>query len=162
MMMVVATSSVWVTAVGCGLMAGVYFTFSTFVMASLGAIPGPQGIAAMQSINRVILSSAFMPLFFGTSLASLALSVWGVSRLGEAGGMALAAGGVVYVLGMFACTAAFNVPLNNALDAVDPTTPEAASLWARYLRDWTRWNHVRTVSSLSSCALFLWAAGRLV
>ena len=108
------SATVWLTAIGCALMAGVYLTFSSFVMRSLDALPEPGAVAAMQSINREILSSGFMPLFFGTSLASLALGAWGVAHWGDAGTRALAAGGLVYVLGMFVCTAAFNVPLNEA------------------------------------------------
>jgi uncharacterized membrane protein len=46
----------------------------------------------------------------------------------------------------------FNVPLNDALAAA---SHETASLWARYLTDWTLWNHVRTVSSTAACALFI-------
>ena len=65
------------------------------------------------------------------------------------------AGGVLYVLGMFVVTMTFNVPLNNALAAADPASQEAASLWARYLTDWTFWNHVRTVASTLACALFI-------
>ena len=53
------------------------------------------------------------------------------------------------------CTAVFNVPLNNALAAVDPASAEAAPLWARYLTDWTLWNHVRTIASTAACALFV-------
>ena len=63
-------------------------------------------------------------------------------------------GGLIYVLGMFVCTAACNVPLNNALDAVDPETAEAAEVWQMYLQRWTRWNHLRTVCSALSCGLF--------
>ena len=76
-------------------------------------------------------------------------------RWGEPGAIAMLAGGVLYVLGMFVVTMVFNVPLNNALAAVDPASPEAASLWARYLTDWTLWNHVRTVASTAACALFI-------
>ena len=67
------------------------------------------------------------------------------------------AGGVLYVIGMFVFTVVFNVPLNNALAAVDPASTEAAPLWARYLTDWTLWNHVRTIASTAACALFIWA-----
>jgi uncharacterized membrane protein len=49
----------------------------------------------------------------------------------------------------------FNVPLNDALAAVDPSSPAAATLWTRYLSDWTFWNHVRTVASTAACALFI-------
>lgn len=69
--------------------------------------------------------------------------------------MAMVAAGVLYVLGMFIVTMIFNVPLNNALAAVDPASSEAVSVWARYLTVWTTWNHVRTVSSIVACALFI-------
>ena len=154
-------NGLWAMAIACGVMAGVYLTFSSFVMSSLEAVPIPEGISAMQSINRVILKSLFMPLFFITSLASLALTIWGIYRWGHSGASLMVIGGLVYLLGMFVCTAAFNVPLNDALDAVDPTAPAAAEVWSDYLRTWTRWNHVRAVSSVVACALFLASAAKL-
>ena len=36
---------------GCGLVAGIFFAFSTFVMRALGRRPAGEGIAAMQAIN---------------------------------------------------------------------------------------------------------------
>ena len=57
------------TALGCGLVAGVFFTFSTFVMPALGRLPAPQGIAAMQSINVAAITPSFMAALFGTGLA---------------------------------------------------------------------------------------------
>lgn len=155
------TTGLWGMVIGCGVMAGVYFTFSTFVMGSLKAIPSPQGIEAMQSINQVILKSLFMPLFFTTSIASLILGFWALFHWGHSGALFLALGGLVYFTGMFVCTVAFNVPLNNTLDSVAPDAPEAVGIWSDYLRDWTRWNHVRTVSSTSACALFLAGARTL-
>ena len=41
----------WFSALGCGLIAGVFFAFSAFVMKALALLPPAQGIAAMQSIN---------------------------------------------------------------------------------------------------------------
>ncbi len=32
---------------------------------------------------------------------------------------------------------------------------EADALWQNYLRNWTYWNHVRTLASLISTALFI-------
>jgi uncharacterized membrane protein len=64
---------------------------------------------------------------------------------------------LIYLIGCIGVTMTLNVPLNDALAAVQPATPEAATLWARYLRDWTFWNHVRTVAPLVSAALFIWA-----
>lgn len=144
----------WGAALGAGTMAGVYFTFSTFVMKSLDRLPKGQGIAAMQSINLHILSSPFMPLFFGTSVLSLALGLWAISRWGQPGAMAVLAGALVYVLGMFVCTAAGNVPLNEMLDGVAPQQADAAQHWGRYLTQWTRLNHLRTVASALAAGLF--------
>jgi uncharacterized membrane protein len=154
-MTALGSASLWIAAIGCGLMAGVYFTFSAFVMSSLEVLPDQQGIAAMQSINRVILRSPFMVLFFGTTLLSLAAVGYGLWRWGSPGSTLLIAAGLIYVVGMFVATAAFNVPLNDALDAVDPATSQAAEVWGDYLSRWTRWNHLRTISSTASCALFV-------
>jgi uncharacterized membrane protein len=53
-----------------------------------------------------------------------------------------------------------NVPLNNALAAVSPGTPEAAALWTRYLGEWTLWNTVRTIVPVLSAILFTMALVR--
>lgn len=52
-------------------------------------------------------------------------------------------------------TIAFNVPMNNALAAAEPEMPDADAVWLNYLRNWTYWNHVRTLASLISTALFI-------
>ena len=39
------------TALGCGLVAGAFFVFSTFVMKALGSLPPSQAVRAMQAIN---------------------------------------------------------------------------------------------------------------
>jgi uncharacterized membrane protein len=145
----------WFSAVGCGVLAGVYFAFSTFVMASLARIAPAAGAAAMNAINVEIVRSLFMPLLLGTTLTGAALAVLAFFRWGEPGAIAMLAGGGIYVLGMFIVTMTFNVPLNNALAAVDPASAQAAELWARYLRDWTFWNHVRSISSIGACLLFV-------
>jgi uncharacterized membrane protein len=146
----------WFSAIGCGLLAGLYFAFSTFIMTALGRIGQAAGIAAMNAINVTIVQS-LMPLFLGTTATSAALAIVALFRWGEPGAMAMVAGGALYVLGMFVVTMIFNVPLNNALAAADPASSQAAPLWARYLADWTMWNHVRTISSTVACALFIYA-----
>ena len=153
-MSIVIELLLWVGAIGAGMMAGLYFGFSAFIMASFAALPAGEGARAMQSINRVILRSPFMVLFFATTLVALALAVIGVWQWGAPGATAMLVGGVVYVAGMFVSTAAFNVPLNNALDRADPDSAAGADTWAHYLVVWTRWNHSRTVASALAGGLF--------
>ena len=149
------TGLLWFSARGCGVMAGVYFAFSTFIMTSLGRLDQAVGIAAMNAINVDIVRSLFMPLFLGTTVAGAALVVMGALRFSEPGAVSMIAGGGLYVIGMFVVTVVFNVPLNNALAAVQPSAPEASAVWVAYLKDWVFWNHVRTVASVVASALFI-------
>ena len=151
------TGLLWFSAIGCGLLAGLYFAFSTFIMTALGRIDQGAGIAAMNSINKVIVRSPFLPVFLGSTATCLLLTVLALFRWNEPGALAMITGGLLYVIGMFVVTMVFNVPLNNALAAVDPVSPEAQALWTRYLSDWTWWNHVRTITSTLAFALFIGA-----
>ncbi|MBC9031684.1 DUF1772 domain-containing protein [Sphingomonas sp. JC676] len=146
----------WFSAIGCGLIGGLYFAFSTFIMTSLGRIDHPAGIAAMNAINMDIQRSVFLPLFLATTLSAAALAVIGMVHGSEPGAISMIAGGLFYVIGMFAVTMALNVPLNDALAAA-AGGPDAAMVWTRYLREWTLWNHVRTISSTLACIAFMHA-----
>lgn len=149
------TPLLWFCALGCGLMAGVYFAFSAFVMAALARIDAGAGSAAMNSINAVILRSAFMPLFLGTTVCALVLVGLGLlTGLRFPGAPWFAAGGAIYVIGMFGVTMLRNVPLNDALAAA-ARRPDARDAWERYVRTWTRWNHARTLASLVAAACFI-------
>lgn len=151
------TILLWFSAVTCGLLAGIYFAFSTFVMQALASIDRAAGVAAMNAINRVIQQSAFMPLFFGSSLACLALAIIAIMRWNAPGSGAMLAGGVIYFIGMFVVTMVFNVPLNNALAATDLANAAQAATWTDYLTRWTNWNHVRTIASTAALILFIMA-----
>lgn len=140
-------------ALGCGLMAGVFFAFSSFVMGALGRLPPLQGIAAMQSINARVLSSLFMAVFMGTALACLVLAACLLRRWHQPGAMLALAGCLLYLVGTFGITASFNVPLNDALATLEPSSPHGAQRWAAYLATWTAWNHARTIAALAAAAL---------
>ncbi len=154
-MRALVNSLLWFSAVGCGLLAGLYFAFSAFIMTALGRIDQAAGISAMNASNTMIVQSLFLPVFLGSALTAAALAVLAPFRWDEPGAALWLAGGLFYVAGMFVVTMVFNVPLNNALAAVQPATGEAGALWARYLADWTWWNHVRTLTSTLACALFI-------
>lgn len=141
------------TILGCGIVAGVFFAFSDFVMKALGGLPAADGIRAMQSINVAVITPLFMTLLFGTGLGCLALGFHAVRSWETAGAPYLFAGAVSYVVGTVLVTIAFNVPRNEALEAVDPASSNGASLWADYLRSWTAWNHVRTIAAAAATVL---------
>jgi uncharacterized membrane protein len=144
----------FVSAFGSGLIGGVFFAFSTFIMQALGRLPAAHGIAAMQSINVVVLNRWFLTAFMGTAVTCAALAVITLAWR-PSGSILLLAGSALYVIGTFLVTIAFNVPRNNALAAVAPDSMEAAALWSRYLKEWTAWNHVRTLAALVAMAVLV-------
>lgn len=140
------------TALGCGLVGGVFFAFSTFIMSALARLPVREGIAAMQAINVTVITPLFMIALFGTGVACLFLTGYALLESSEPDGRYLLAGGLFYFLGNVVVTIVFNVPKNNALASVQPTSDEGARVWADYLVTWTRWNHVRTVTAFAAAA----------
>jgi uncharacterized membrane protein len=140
------------TALGCGLVAGVFFAFSSFVMPALARLEPAQGIAAMQAINVKAVTAAFMLAFCGTAAGCVALIVVAVVQWHDSYAVYLVVGSALYLLGAFALTRGYHVPRNDALDAIDPHAPDAASHWSRYQADWTRWNHVRAAAALAAAA----------
>jgi uncharacterized membrane protein len=141
-------------AVGSGLIGGFFFAFSGVVMQALERLRPSEGAAAMQAINIAAPRPPLMIALFGTGLLCLVLLVWGLVDLDEPYAGYLIAAGVVYLVGEIGLTGGYHVPRNNALARVDPASPEGERVWATYLVEWTRMNHVRTVAGLASAALF--------
>jgi uncharacterized membrane protein len=144
-------------ALGSGLMAGIFFAFSTMVMPALSRISAAQAIVAMQSINVVVINPWFLGVFCGTAAISLVLMF--LALLGWTDrAIYLLIGGGFYLLGSIAVTGIFNVPLNDALATVKPDGEAGTQTWVHYAASWTAWNHVRTAGSLLSAAFFILAA----
>lgn len=140
---------------GAALVGGVFFGFSNFVMAGLGRLAPEQGASAMNSINVTVINPAFMTALFGTGLLCLIAAAMALGSLGTLDGKLILAAALLYVIGCDGVTMALNVPLNNALAATPVGTPEGGALWARYLKDWTFWNSVRTAASFAAAILFV-------
>jgi uncharacterized membrane protein len=150
-----------VASIGAALIAGVFhYAFSTFIMKALGRLPPDEGIAAMQSINVVVINPLFLGVFLGTAAACVATTVGALMRWGRPGAVYSLAGGGLYLFGTFLVTIVFNVPLNNSLATVARGDPGAAAQWAGYLSRWTTWNHVRTGAALAAAASFALALRR--
>jgi uncharacterized membrane protein len=137
---------------GSGLMAGLFFAFSTAVMAALARLPEEQGAAAMNAVNVVILNPVFLTVFMGTALICAVLAVRAVIGWSQPGSAWLLAGSLFYLVGIFGVTVVFNVPLNDALAAAGPAGE--ARMWSRYLAEWVPWNHVRTLAGLGALLCF--------
>jgi uncharacterized membrane protein len=135
------------TALGCGLVGGVFFAFSTFIMKALARLPAPQGIVAMQSINIVVINPLFMGALFGTAILCIALFITSGGPIAPYARWSVFA----YLIGTIGVTMFRNVPLNNRLALLDPQAESSATIWQDYLHRWTRWNHIRTAAALLAC-----------
>src|SRR5215510_6262323 len=148
-----AIGLVFIAAIGSGIVAGVFFAFSSFVMAALARISPPQAVAAMNSINITVINPGFMIAFVGTAVLCLAVGVRSAFTWNDGGAGLIFLASLVYLLGCFGVTMLLNVPLNDQLASI--TGPAAATaFWPRYLKTWTMWNHLRTIAAALSAVLF--------
>ncbi len=143
------------------LVAGVFLTFSDFVMRSLALADPLAGAQSMQMINREVFRSLFMVLLLGLVPFSVGLAGYAVALLSGPAVIWMVAAAVVYVAGVFAVTMFGNVPMNNRLDGLSLQDEATTAYWARYARDWTRWNHLRTAASAVTSLFYLMAVIRL-
>lgn len=145
----------FVTALGCGLAAGVFYAFSSFVMAGLDLRSPATAVAAMQGINRTAVRPPLMLALFGTAPLCIAVAVAALVDFDGANSWFAIAGAAIYLVGIVGVTMFGNVPLNEQIDRVDPDGPAAADEWRRYYGPWNAWNHVRTVSGLAATAAMI-------
>lgn len=151
-----------VSVMAYALVAGVFLTFSDFVMASLGAAAPAGGVEAMQIINRKVFRTLFMVMLLGMTLASPMLAAYAYWELSGPAVAWVVTGGAVYFVGTFLVTMVFNVPMNVRLDRMDHQSAEAAAYWQRYVPVWSFWNWVRTTASAAAAVCLLMALYRLL
>lgn len=145
-----------VSIVAYALIGGVFLAFSDFIMRSLAYTGGVGGIEAMQVINREVFRWIFMALFLGMAAVSVFVVIYSVTNLAGGPGTLILIGAAVYLLGCFAVTVFFNVPMNEALAGMDLTSDTTKDYWTNtYLPRWTMWNTIRTVACAVSAALVL-------
>jgi uncharacterized membrane protein len=141
-----------VSCVLAGLVGGVFFAFSVFVMRALSQLPPVAGISAMQRINVTVINPLFLGTFLGT-MPLLALSAYIANASGHRHMFAWLLGSlVVYALGSVGVTMALNVPRNTKLAGLQPESEAAVAYWPVYVREWLLWNHVRCAASLAAAA----------
>ena len=139
---------------GSAVIGGVFFAFSSFVMKALGRVPSAEGIAAMQSINVVVLNPSFLGAFIGTAVTSVLVAGLAVTGWATPSAPFFLAGALLYLVGTFLVTGLGNVPLNDQLAAVSAPDSTAVAVWDRYLDRWTLLNTIRTVAAVAAALMF--------
>lgn len=145
-----------VAIIGTGLMAGMFFGWSVSVIPGTRLVDDDTYVATMRQINRAIINPGFVVPFFVTPIALLAAAIVQRRAGNDRAAVLLAAATGVYVVGLLGVTVAGNVPLNNALDAFDPTTASTDALRERrasYEGSWNRWHAIRSGAVVLAFAL---------
>ncbi len=132
-------------------MTGLLFAFSNFVMRALATLPDDKGMLVMQRVNETILNPVFLVLFLGTPILCVMIVIKSVLQPVSSGSLFLLMGALAYLIGPFAVTVLFNVPLNNKLAKAGLSV--ANEVWPVYQKQWQRWNHVRTCIGVVSIIL---------
>ncbi len=152
-------------ALGCALVSGFLLGFAVVVMPGLSTMDDHAFIRAFQVTDRVIQNRqpVFTLVWVGSVLAVLAAPVLGLGELDGGRGVLLVVAALVYLLGVQVPTAAVNISLNNAIQAVDVDTLNASQAWAareQFEPRWNRWNAVRmafgTLATLGLLVVLLW------
>lgn len=136
---------------GAGVVTGLLFAFSNFVMQALATLPNEQGMRAMQEINKRIINPVFVAFFLGTPLLCSVIGVDAFMNLDGKGSVFSICGSILYLAGPFGITMLFNVPLNNRL--AEAGVSDADVVWPDYQVRWQRWNHKRTYIGIVSIGL---------
>ncbi|ADB49559.1 anthrone oxygenase family protein [Conexibacter woesei] len=139
--------------VAMGLLAGLFYSYAVSVMPGLHGAADLTVVDAMQNVNRAIEN----PVFFATFLGGPALALWALvdeRRRGTRAGTRWVAAGAGLAVATLAITFAFNIPLNDALDAAgDPSRiADVAKVRDDFETPWVIWNVVRTVTVVASFA----------
>lgn len=138
--------------VGAGVVTGLLFAFSNFVMQALSTMEDKEEMFAMQQINEKIINPIFLTFFLGTPLLCvLVIGSYLITGV-DSPNVFLLVGCILYLVGPFGITMLFNVPLNNRLAKAG--NEDAHEVWPDYQHRWQRWNHLRTYVGIISI-LFL-------
>ena len=145
----------------CALTAGLVFAFATVVMPGIATMSDREYIRAFQVIDGVIQAGqpVFGLVWMGSLLAVVAAATLSVLQLDGIIPAMLVIAAASYALGVQLPTFRVNVPLNNALQALDVDAMDADALAAargNFEHRWMRWNTIRTVvATLVSATLLV-------
>ncbi|WP_394690036.1 DUF1772 domain-containing protein [Hoeflea sp.] len=134
---------------------GFFYAWVCSTMWGLDTLEPALAIQAMQAMNASVRNAVFFPAFFLTPVALLVTAVALSLKRHKAPAVWFAAAAMVYLVGGFGVTALVNVPMNQALAAIDIGTraTEAGNIWQAYSDRWQFWNSVRTVASALAVVL---------
>jgi len=144
-------TSLFITVLLAGLVAGLLYSYSCSVNIGLRALPDVDYLKAMQSINGAIQNPWFFVSFMGL-LVMFPLSLWQMySQQPPEAYYYILLAAVLYFIGVFGVTVLGNIPLNNQLagfDISNATIEEISAMRLTFEKPWNTFHFIRTVSAV--------------
>lgn len=144
----------------CSLTAGFLFAFSVVIMPGIERLDDGAFVRAFQVMDRIIQDNhpIFIFVWVGSVIALLGATIGGLVLLTGAARICLIAAAAIYLAGVQLPTFTINIPLNNAIQAVDVETVGDETL--RETREafesrWNRWNGIRTGFAVLASGLLM-------
>jgi len=139
-----------------GLTAGLCFTWSNAVSPGIGRLDNLTFLRSFQSMNRAIINSRFMVVFFGPVLL-LFINSYLFKDCNTSFWLFLIAA-ILFFIGIGLVTVFGNVPLNEVLDKSNLealSKMELQELRNKFEQPWNNWHTVRTLSSFIAFVLLI-------
>ena len=143
------------TTLLCALVAGLVFGFASVAMPGIATLSDRDFLRAFKRMDGIIQNGqpAFMLVWVGSIVSTVVLLVLGTLQLSGAELYLLWFASGVYLLAVQGPTIRFNIPLNNAIQALEIESlgdQELAEARTRFEAPWNRWNQFRTVAATIS------------
>ena len=153
-------ASLMAAILSCSLVAGLVYGFAVVVMPGIARLPDRDFLRAFKLMDGVIQGGqpAFLLVWVGSIVSVAVMLLLGTQRLDGVELVLMWVAGGVYVLTVQGPTVRFNIPLNNAVQALDldaMNEPELAEARAQFEAPWNRWNRFRTSTAIVSVVALL-------
>ncbi|MBT6176555.1 MAG: DUF1772 domain-containing protein [Deltaproteobacteria bacterium] len=139
----------------CTLVAGLVFGFAAVVMPGIAKLSDREFLLSFKHMDGIIQNNqpAFMVVWVGSIFSVIATLILGTLNLSGGQLYLLLVASALYLLAVQLPTVRFNIPLNNALQALDLNAlgeSELAQARADFEAPWNRWNRLRTLNAIFS------------
>lgn len=132
-----------------GALFGFFYAWVCSTMWGLDAADPRVAIAAMQAMNASVRNAVFAPVFFGTPLVLLLTAILLAMRTERRPALWFGTAAVLVIGLSFILTMRVNVPMNEALGALQVPLDRTAAqaIWDAYSPSWQFWNQTRTFAT---------------
>lgn len=148
------TITLFIAVLLTGLSAGFFYAWEVSVIQGNKLVSDRSYLESMQNINRAIINPAFLLVFMG-SMIMLVVSSYVQFRSGVSLSFwFLLTAAIVYLIGTFGVTIGGNVPLNDALDAININSLGAEEIKAFRMSYEAKWNSLHSIRTAFAVMAF--------